>query len=107
MKTSTTTSRTAAALAQARPRVGLREQVIEPADGDANELLDALILRCDLKCDAGLSRILRVSAPVISKIRHGKVGVSPALLIRMHDTFELSINELRAMMRPPAEARAD
>lgn len=106
MKTSPTTSRKAAALAQAQPRVGLREQMLEPGDGDANDLLDALIARCNLKCDAGLSRTLRVSAPVISKIRHGKVGVSPALLIRMHDTFELSINELRAMMRPPADEAA-
>lgn len=103
MKTSPTISRKAAALALAHPRMGLREQVNEPSDGDMNGLLDALIARRDLKCDAGLSRTLRVSAPVISKIRHGKVGVSPALLIRMHDTFALSINELRALMRPHAE----
>lgn len=102
MTTNPSTSRQAAARALARPRVGLRAQVNEPADGDMNGLLDALIAHGDLKCDAGLSRTLRVSAPVISKIRHGKVGVSPALLIRMHDTFSLSIDELRAMMRPQA-----
>ncbi|HEX7643170.1 MAG TPA: hypothetical protein VF472_13275 [Burkholderiaceae bacterium] len=69
-----------------------------PADYDPNRLLDALINTLELKNDAALSRVLAVEAPVISKIRHGKLPIGGILLIRMHDASGLSIKELRALM---------
>lgn len=51
-----------------------------------------------LKNDAALSRKLDVAPPVISKIRHRKLSIGPALLIKIHDLTDLSIRELRAKL---------
>lgn len=67
-------------------------------EGDPNRLLDALRERKQLKNDAELCRALDVAPPLISKIRNRKLVISPALLIRMHDTFDMPINELRRLM---------
>lgn len=67
-------------------------------EGDPNRLLDALRERKQLKNDAELCRALDVAPPLISKIRNRKLAISPALMIRMHDTFDMPINELRRLM---------
>lgn len=63
-----------------------------------NNLLDALIKKHQLKNDAALARLLKVTPPVISKIRHGRLPLGAAMLIRMHEETDLSIRELRALM---------
>ena len=89
-----------------RIATGLRNEPVLPEyDGvDMNQVLDRLMQRKGLRNDAALCRVLGVSPPIISKIRHGRVQVSPALMIRMHDVFDLSIKELRAMMTESAIA---
>jgi plasmid maintenance system antidote protein VapI len=81
-------------------------------DYDPNRLLDALLARLGLKNDAALSRLLGVEAPTISKIRHQRVRVGAAILLRMHEVSDLSIEELKSLMgdrrarlRLPAETR--
>jgi hypothetical protein len=69
-----------------------------PKDYDPKRLLDALIERLELKNDAALSRVLEVEAPLISKIRHGKIPIGGIMLLRMHDASGLSIKELRSLM---------
>ncbi len=68
------------------------------ADYDPNNLLDALIAELGVKNDAALSRELGLAPPVISKIRHRKLAVGAALLIRMHDASGLTIEALRSLM---------
>jgi hypothetical protein len=68
------------------------------SDYNPNRLLDSLIEVVGLKNDAALSRALAVEAPVISKIRHGKLPVGGILLIRMHEISQLSIKDLRILM---------
>jgi hypothetical protein len=65
---------------------------------DPNRLLNTLIARLNLKNDAALSRALEVAPPLISKIRHGRLPVGAALLIRMHEVSNISIKELRELM---------
>jgi hypothetical protein len=65
---------------------------------DPNRLLDALIEHLRLKNDAALARALEVAPPVISKVRHLRLPVSAALLIRMHEVSELTIRDLRFLM---------
>jgi plasmid maintenance system antidote protein VapI len=55
--------------------------------------------------DRQLSMILNVAPPSISKMRHGRACVSAEMLIRMHDASQLSINELREMMKPEIEKK--
>jgi len=81
-----------------------RQKIMDPidpgtySDYNPNRLLDAIIETVGLKNDAALSRALAVEAPVISKIRHGKLPVGGILLIRMHEISQLSIRELRSLM---------
>jgi hypothetical protein len=65
---------------------------------DPDQLLASLISKLSLKNDAALSRVLEVSPPVISKIRHRRLPVTASLLIRMHEVSALSIAELRQLM---------
>ena len=65
---------------------------------DPNRLLDALIEHLRLKNDAALSRALEVAPPVLSKIRHRRLPVGAAILIRMHEVSGLTIGDLRYLM---------
>ena len=65
---------------------------------DPNRLLDTLLEKMNLKNDAALSRMLEVAPPVISKIRHRRLPIGASLLIRMHETTNMSIRELRDLM---------
>lgn len=73
------------------------DQLSQPSY-DPNRLLDSLIERLHLKNDAALCRLLEVSPPVISKIRHKRLPVGASMLIRMHEETGLSVRELRDLM---------
>jgi plasmid maintenance system antidote protein VapI len=75
-----------------------QQNVENKQDCNPNRLLDALIQRKQLKNDAALCRVLQVAPPLISKIRHGRTGISADVMIRMHDAFEIPISELRQLM---------
>ena len=75
-----------------------REVQTGQAGYDPNHMLESLIDQLHLKNDAALSRVLEVSPPVISKIRHRRLPVSASLLIRMHEVCGLSIQDLRHLM---------
>ena len=71
----------------------------DPMPGlDPNKLLDELIDRLKLKNDAALCRLLGATPPTISKIRHHRLQVGAAILIRMHEASGISIRELRGLM---------
>ena len=65
---------------------------------DPNRLLDFLLEQLNLKNDAALCRLLEVSPPVISKVRHKRIPVGASLLIRMHEVSGLDIKDLRHLM---------
>ena len=65
---------------------------------DPNHLLDVLLGKMQLKNDAALARMLEVSPPVISKVRHHRLPVGASLLIRMHEVTGISIRDLRNLM---------
>lgn len=61
-------------------------------------LMDGLIERLQLKNDAALSRMLRVQAPIISKVRRRRAPVTAALLLRMHEVTSVPVGTLRRLM---------
>lgn len=63
-----------------------------------DKLLDELISHMGLRNDAALSRMLELSAPTISKIRHRALPVSAAVLLQMHEVSGITIRDLRALM---------
>ena len=62
-----------------------------------NNLINYLRKKQGLKSDAELARHLGVGSPIISKIRHKKVPLSPALILLIHDKCGLSIKLIRAL----------
>lgn len=67
-------------------------------DYNPDRLLDVLCENLRLKNDAALSRMLEVAPPIISKIRHRRLPVGAALLIRMHEVTGLKIIDLRYLL---------
>lgn len=63
-----------------------------------NRLLDFMMENLKCKNDAALSRALDVAPPVISKIRHQRLPISAALLIKLHELTGLPVRELREIM---------
>lgn len=69
-----------------------------PPTYDPNQLLDALLVRLNLKNDAALSRALDVARPVLTSIRQRTLGIGAWLLVRMGEISDLSIADLRRLM---------
>lgn len=68
---------------------------------DAGKLLDEVKLRLKLKNDAELSRVLRVTPPMISKIRHRTLAFSPHLMLRLTEISDLTYAEMRKISGEP------
>lgn len=71
------------------------------APQNPNYLLDGVIRHLDLKNDAALSRTLHLAPPVISKMRHARLPVSPGILLKLYDASGLSIEALRTLLYHP------
>lgn len=78
-----------------------RPSLLDHPDYDPNRLLDAVQAHLRLKNDAALSRMLGVAPPLLSKVRHRRLPVAPALMIQIHDATRLSIDEIRGLMGVP------
>jgi hypothetical protein len=65
---------------------------------DPNHLLDKMLEHLKLKNDAALSRALDVGPPLISKMRHARLPIGGAILLRLHDVTGISVGALRKMM---------
>ncbi|HEX7642661.1 MAG TPA: hypothetical protein VF472_10695 [Burkholderiaceae bacterium] len=71
---------------------------------DPARLLDAIQSKLHINSDAALSRALGVAPPILSKVRHRKVPITPWLIIQIHDAAQLSVEEIRALMGAMAVA---
>ncbi len=78
-------------------------------------LLDTLLQRLALKNDAQLCRLLELAPPRISKVRQRRAPISDSIVLRIHETCEIPIAELMALVRadkllhaarPPARERS-
>lgn len=63
-----------------------------------NKVVDRLIDMKRLRNDAELSRVLGVAPATICKIRAGKSAVSAAIVLRIHETFDVPVAEVRALL---------
>jgi plasmid maintenance system antidote protein VapI len=62
------------------------------------KLLDEVKKRYEVKNDAELSRKLDVPPPTISKIRSGRISVSADMILRIHETFNMPVKEIRELL---------
>lgn len=63
------------------------------------KLLDHIQATYEIKNDRHLAEALDISTPVISRIRNKKAGVSSDMIIRIHETFGMSIAEIKALCK--------
>ncbi|MGO4382113.1 helix-turn-helix domain-containing protein [Pseudoduganella sp. RAF53_2] len=76
----------------------------EPLDYDPCRLLDAMKEILRLKNDAALARTLKIKASTVSKIRHGRIGISAETLIRMNEVSGAPISDLKYLLGSRANA---
>lgn len=69
---------------------------------DQSRLIDHLLGAKKLKNDAALSRVLSVAPPVISKMRHHRLAVGPAIKIRILEQFDMTVHQLNHLIGAPA-----
>jgi len=82
----------------AEPEKKVAKPNILNSDIRPHRLLDTLMERKSLKTDAALAKMLGVTPPVVSKHRSGKLAIGANMLIRMHETTDIPIRELRALI---------
>jgi hypothetical protein len=71
---------------------------MKPSVETVNAFIDTVIKHAEVKNDAALCRLLDVAPPVISKIRHGHIGVSGDLKIIIHEKTGISIADIQAAL---------
>jgi hypothetical protein len=64
-----------------------------------SDLIDHLKALYNLKNDLSFSKTFGFSPAHISKLRHKKTIVSPHFLLRIHDVSQISISDLKKMMK--------
>lgn len=76
-----------------------------PAEADsvldsssASMMIDYLKEVLEITSDAKLCERLHIAKPTISKIRHGKLGVSATLLLAIHDETGIEIKQLKRLL---------
>ena len=62
------------------------------------KLLDFLKEKFNLKNDRQLALALGVHAPAISKIRHGYMNISADFILKVHETFDIPVKDIKAML---------
>jgi plasmid maintenance system antidote protein VapI len=62
------------------------------------ELFDAIKREFDIKNDAELARKLDLTAPQISKVRAHVNGCTDSLILRIHEAFGLTTQEIRELV---------
>ncbi|AMO94534.1 hypothetical protein CFter6_1837 [Collimonas fungivorans] len=60
-------------------------------------MLDVVISNQNLENDAALARVLKVAAPVISKVRNNVLPVGPTLLVKLHEATGMTTREIKAL----------
>lgn len=61
------------------------------------KLLDYLLEKFEIKNDRQLAIRLGVQQPIISRIRNGKATVSADMMLKIHETFEVPIKEIKSL----------
>jgi plasmid maintenance system antidote protein VapI len=74
--------------------------------------LDSLLIYLNARNDAALARKIGVSPPALSKLRHHRLPVTPALMLKLYDVTKeqdgtgLTIEQLRELLYHPLNTPA-
>ena len=62
------------------------------------KLLDFLKKRFNIKNDRHLALAMGVRAPAISKIRNGHTSITADFILKVHETFDIPVKEIKALI---------
>lgn len=65
---------------------------------NSHRLLDAIKEKFKLKNDAALVKFLGTKPPQISKIRSGRLPVTPDFILRVHDMTDWEIKRIKSFL---------
>jgi plasmid maintenance system antidote protein VapI len=71
------------------------------------ELFDTIKAEFNLKNDAELARQLKFAPPQISKVRAGVIPCTDTVILRVHETFGLTVQEIRELAARSVPRRED
>lgn len=60
-----------------------------------DHLIDHLRREYKLRTDADLAKQIGVKPPAISKLRHGTAALTPAIILKIHEAFDMPVKEIR------------
>jgi plasmid maintenance system antidote protein VapI len=60
-----------------------------------DHLIDHLRRQYKLRNDAELAKQIGVKPPAISKLRHGMSALTPAIILKIHEAFNMPVKEIR------------
>ncbi len=60
-----------------------------------DHLINFLRREHNIRTDADLAKLLGVRPPAISKLRHGTSALTPAIILKIHETFDMPVKEIR------------
>ena len=70
-----------------------------PREDKPNAVLDYLIDHGWAKDDQSIAKMLNTTPPVISRVRNDRRGVTPNLILAIYDHTNLTIEEIRALIK--------
>lgn len=68
-------------------------------EGKQHVVLDYLIEKGWGKDDQAIAKLLNTTPPVISRVRNNKRGVTPNLILAIYDNTNLTIEEIRGLIK--------
>ena len=60
-----------------------------------DHLINHLRREYKFRTDADLAKALGVKPPAISKLRHGVSTLTPALILKIHEAFDMPVKEIK------------
>ena len=68
-------------------------------EGKQQAVLDYLIEKGWAKDDQAIAKLLNTTPPVISRVRNNRRGVTPNLILAIYDNTNLTIDEIRDLIK--------
>jgi plasmid maintenance system antidote protein VapI len=62
------------------------------------KLIDFLLKKFELKNDRALALALGIQPPAISKIRNGHSSITADFILKVHETFDIPVKEIKALI---------
>lgn len=65
---------------------------------DSNNIIDLFVRHLDLANDAAFAKLIKYSAPAVSKIRNGQVNLGGDFVIRVHEATGMTVMDIKVMI---------